>query len=302
MGSGGVGGYFGTRLAAAGNEVAFIARGAHLEAIRSHGIRLLSDLGDVHLQPVRATDDPGTIGPVDIVLFATKLYDTETAGERCRPLLGAETAVISLLNGIDSELALARILGHEHVAGGVAYISAAITAPGVIQHNGSHATLELGELDGSTSPRLERLADAARRAGVDVRLSTSIEVAIWRKFVMLASMAALCALTRLPIGPVRDTPQCASLLRASVAEVAAVGRASGIALPDDTVQEALEVLDGFPGHIKASMLVDLERGNRLELDWLSGAVCRLGEKLGVDTPVHRVAWGALMPHADGCAG
>ncbi len=299
MGCGGVGGYFGARLAAAGCDVAFIARGTHLDAIRTSGLRVRSPLGDVHVAPARATAEPADIGPVDIVLFATKLYDTESAGRACAPLLGPDTAVISLLNGVDSEDELAAMLGPAHVAGGVAYISAAIAEPGVIEHHGSFARMAFGERDGQRSRRLAAFLDTATAAGIDAHLSDDIEAAIWAKFVFLASFAAVTALTRLPIGPIRDVPQTLALLEDAVAEAIAVARAKGVELGADAARKSLETIDGLPGHMKSSMLVDLERGNRLELDWLSGAVCRLGADLGVATPVHRTTLAALKPYAAG---
>ncbi|NIS07149.1 MAG: 2-dehydropantoate 2-reductase [Gammaproteobacteria bacterium] len=312
MGSGGVGGYFGARLATAGNDVTFIARGAHLAAMRSDGLRVQSARGDIHLSPVTATDDPNDVGPVDIVLFATKLYDTESAGELCKPFIGRDTAVISLLNGVDSEEQLSRILGAEHVVGGVARISAGIAAPGVIQHHSDFAIIEFGELDGRPSARLEKFHATAREAGIDALLRDDIIEAIWEKFVMLASFSAITALTRLPIGPIRDTPETWRLVEAAIHETAAVGRAKGVSLAEDLVDDVLRLISGLPigkaaqgsqgglpDGMKSSMLMDLERGNRLELEWLSGAVCRLGRETGVETPVHDVVLAALLPFAKG---
>ena len=299
MGSGGVGGYFGARLAAAGNDVTFIARGGHLDAIRSQGLRVQSPLGDVHIDPAGATDDPAEVGPVDVVLFATKLYDTERAGEQCQSFLGADTAVISLLNGVDSEEQLSRILGAGHVVGGVARISAGIAAPGVIQHHASFAGIEFGELDGRNSDRLQAFLAAATEANIDAQLSDDINTAIWQKFVMIASFSAVTALTRLPAGPIRDNPQSWSLIQAAAHEAGAVARARGVPLTEDAVDDVVKLMGALPDAMKASMLVDLERGKPLELEWLSGAVCRLGRETGVDTPVHRVVLAALSPFAAG---
>jgi 2-dehydropantoate 2-reductase len=299
MGSGGVGGYFGARLAAAGNDVTFVARGAHLAAIRSEGLRVQSSFGDVHVNPATATDDPTDVGSVEIVLFATKLYDTESAGELCKPLIGPETAVISLLNGVDSEEQLSRILGAEHVVGGVARISAGIAAPGVIQHHSNFASIEFGELDGRKSDRLQQFLSTAREAQIDAQLRDDIVAAIWEKFIMLASFSAITTLTRLPAGPIRDNPETWNLVEAAARETGAVARARGVPLSEDAVDGIVKMIHGLPDAMKSSMLMDLERGGRLELEWLSGAVCRLGREAGIDTPVHRVVLAALIPFANG---
>jgi 2-dehydropantoate 2-reductase len=299
MGSGGVGGYFGARLAAAGNPVAFVARGRHLAAIRQSGLQVRSPLGDVRISPATASENPAELGVMDVVLFATKLYDTESAGVLCRPLVGEATVVISLQNGVDGEAQLAGILGEQHVAGGIARISAAITEPGQIQHYSEFASIEFGETDGSESQRLRDFLAVAEAAGIDAKLSTNITVNLWEKFVLLASMAAVTALTRLPIGPVLDDPRSRALLHDAVVEVAAVAAANDVELADGTTEKVLHYFEKMPPAMKASMLVDLERGNRLELDWLSGSVCRMGEELDIDTPVHRVALAALSPFAGG---
>lgn len=299
FGTGGVGGYFGGRLAASGADVSFIARGAHLAAIQERGLKITSPLGDAHVANARATDRPAEIGPVDVVLFAPKLYDCESAAEAARPLVGPGTAVVSLLNGVDATDRMIPILGREHVCGGVAYISAAIAEPGVIAHYGRNAQIAFGELGGGKSVRLERLLDACGEAGVNANLRENIEWWIWAKFAMLAPMAAATAMTRLPIGPIRSDPDGRRLLHDAIAEVVAVARAKGVELGEDTVERTLKGLDGLPADMKASMLFDLERGNRLEVEWLSGAVWRLGREAGVDTPVHRVAYAALKPFAQG---
>jgi len=299
MGSGGVGGYFGARLAAAGNDVTFIARGAHLEAINNRGLRVQSPHGDIHIHPARASDDPAAVGEVDVVLFATKLYDTESAGELCKSLIGADTAVISLLNGVDSEERLSRILDREHVVGGVARISADIAEPGVIAHHSTFASLEFGELDGSLSIRLQKFLSTAEESHIKAQLCDDIGAAIWQKFIMLASFSAITALTRLPAGPIRDNPQTWKLMEAAAHETGAVARARGVQLGENAVDDIVRVMHGLPDAMKSSMLMDLERGKRLELEWLSGAVCRLGREAGVDTPVHRVVLAALMPFANG---
>jgi 2-dehydropantoate 2-reductase len=299
MGSGGVGGYFGARLAAAGNDVTFIARGAHLEAIKHQGLRVQSSRGDMHIHPAKASDSPAAVGAADIVLFATKLYDTESAGELCKAFIGNDTAVISLLNGVDSEGQLSRILGEAHVIGGVARISAELAGPGIILHRSPFASIEFGELDGRPSSRLQAFLATAKQAQIDAKLCDDINAAIWRKFIMLASFSAITTLTRLPAGPIRDTPQTWQLMEAAARETGAVARARGVQLSEKDVDGIIDFTHALPDTMKSSMLMDLERGARLELEWLSGAVCRLGAENGVDTPVHRLVLAALMPFANG---
>jgi 2-dehydropantoate 2-reductase len=301
MGAGGVGGYFGGRLAQAGEEVSLIARGAHLAAIRTEGLRILSPLGDATVVPALATEDPGEVGPVDIVLFCVKLWDTEAAAEAIRPLIGERTAVISLQNGIAPEEMLSTALGPAHVMGGVSQISAAIEAPGVVRHFAPLARLEFGELDNRPGARAEALLAACTRAGIDAAIPDDIVAAIWRKFVFLSAMSAANCLTRLPIGPVREDPATRALLETLLGEAAAVTRTKGIAIADDLEARVMEFIDSWPPDASASMLKDLEAGKPLEVKWLSGAVAALGAELGVATPAHRVAFAALKPHAAGRA-
>ena len=299
MGSGGVGGYFGGRLADAGFDVGFIARGAHLAAIREAGLRINSPLGDAHIQPCQATDRPADIGAVDYVLFATKLWDTESAGAACRPLIGPETAVISLQNGVDAEDQLSQILGPDHVMGGVAAISAVIGAPGVIDHASDFATIFFGERDGAASARAERLLAALVEAGIDAKMPGDIAKTIWLKFIFLVGLSALTSLTRKTIGPSREDPECRALLTQVLAETAAVARAQGIKLDDDVAGERLAFMDKLPAAMTSSMAGDLARGNRLELDWLSGAVVRMGRERGVATPANGFINTALKLSAAG---
>lgn len=299
MGTGGVGGYFGGRLAAAGEDVTFVARGAHLEAMRGGGLRIESALGDLLLQPVKATERPAEIGPVDVVLFTVKLWDTDAAARAIRPLVGPGTAVVTFQNGVDSAERLAAALGTAPVVGGVCHIAAAIAAPGVIRHTGTLARLTVGELRGGTSGRVAAFAKAARRAGIDITEADDIRRAIWEKFVFLAPFSGVTSLARLPIGPIRENGDSRRLFADAVAEAVAVAAAVGIALPEDRIAEVMQFTDGLPPQMKSSMLGDLERGARLELPWLSGTVARLGRQHGVPTPVHRVIHDALAPHAAG---
>jgi 2-dehydropantoate 2-reductase len=299
MGSGGVGGYLGARLAASGQDVTFLARGAHLAAIRAHGLALRSALGDVLIRPAEASDDPAAVGPVEIVIFAVKLYDTEAAAAAARPLVGPHTGVLTLQNGVDSTETLGRVLGPAHVIGGVAHIAAVIEQPGVIRHTGTMARFVLGELNGERSKRLDALADALGAAGVDHQVSADIRRDIWDKMVFLATFAGVTALMRLPIGPIREDADTRAMLRAGLDEAHAVARAKGIVLPDDLVERTLVRCDGLPYEMKSSMLQDLERGRRLELPWLSGTIVRLGSELGVRIPTHAFITTALKLHADG---
>ena len=299
IGAGGVGGAFGAALAKAGADVTFVARGAHLAAMRKDGLRVLGPRGDVHLTPTQATDDPAGIGPVDVVLFCVKLWDVESAGAVIRPLVGSGTAVIPLQNGIDASERLIPILGGEAVMGGVAQISATIAEPGVIRQTGTFMRLVFGELDGRPSERGADFHALCQKAGFDSVNSTAILTALWEKFVLLATNSSVVALTRLPFGKLRDDPAVFALFEKAVAEVAAVGRARGVALPADLEARCLQSTRTFPPEMMPSMAVDLLRGNRLELPWLAGKVVALGRELRVPTPTFDVMYAALKPYANG---
>jgi 2-dehydropantoate 2-reductase len=299
MGTGGVGGYFGGRLAAAGEDVTFIARGAHLAAMQRDGLKITSALGDATIAPCQASDDPAVIGPVDIVIFTVKLYDTEVAAEAIRPLIGPETGVVTFQNGISGPDVLAEKLGAEHVLGGVAKIAAVIAEPGLIRHTGTMAELIFGEFDGRASARVAALAAALEAAGVRHTVSDDIRREIWDKMVFLSTFAGLTSLLRLPIGPIRSDPDTRGLLRDGLAEALAVGRAADAGLPEDLVDRQLEQIDRLPAAMKSSMLQDLEGGRRLELAWLSGTIARMGRDLGIATPVHALIATALKLHAEG---
>ena len=299
VGAGGVGGAYGAALAKAGADVTFIARGAHLAAMKSKGLRLESQRGDIHLAPTQATDDPKTVGPVDVVLFCVKLWDVESAGEAIKPMVGKDTAVIPLQNGVDAAERLAPILGRQAVMGGVANISATIAEPGVIRQTGTVMRMVFGELDGTRSARGEAFAALCVKAGIDGVLSETIQTELWMKFILLASNAGMMALARLPIGRLRDDPDIAPYFVAAYAEVVAVGRAAGIALPDDAVDRTLNFNRNAPPHLMASMGADLLRGNRIELPWLSGKVIELGRRHGVPTPIHALLYAMLKPYIMG---
>jgi 2-dehydropantoate 2-reductase len=301
MGSGGVGGYFGARLAQAGYPVTFIARGAHLRAIRDNGLTVEGPEDALHVT-ADATDSPAEIGPVDFVLFCVKLWDTEDAARACAPLIGPETAVVSLQNGVESEDMLAAVLGAQHVMGGVAEIAASITAPGLIHKLSPFHIIRFGELDGRPSARGARLERCLADAGIQTFYSDDIQADIWRKFIFLVGLSALTALTRMPIGPVRDNPDTRALFQQVMQETFAVARARGVALADDTVAQRMAFVDTLPPDMRASMAIDLSQGRRLELPWLSGAVVRLGAETDVDTPANGFIATALKLHVMGDPG
>ena len=302
VGAGGVGGGFGAALAKAGADVTFIARGAHLAAMKSAGLKVGGPRGQIHLVPTQATDDPAGIGPVDIVLFCVKLWDVESAGERIKSLIGPGTAVIPLQNGIDAHERLIPILGKSAVMCGVAQISASITAPGVVTQVGTFMRMVVGELDGSRSQRGEDFLALCLKAGFEATLSKQILTDLWMKFILLASNAGIMALARQPIGALRDDPDLLPIFTSAYRETIAVGRARGIALPADALEKILELTKHFPPGMKASMALDLDRGNRLELPWLSGKVAELGRQLGVPTPTHGLMYAMLKPYVMGKTG
>jgi 2-dehydropantoate 2-reductase len=299
IGAGGVGGGFGAALANAGGDVTFVARGAHLAAMQTEGLRVEGDRGTTVVSPCHATDDPATIGPVDIVLFCVKLWDVESAGEAIRPLLGPDTAVIPVQNGVDATERLAGVIGPAAVMGGTVGISATIASPGVIRQTGTFMTMTFGELDGRTSPRGERFLALCQKAGFQATLTDAIETAIWMKFILLTAMSGGTAITRLPIGKLRDDPEIFSMFEAIMRETEAVGRAHGVSLPSGAADKLLAGLRGTPPTMMASMAHDLLRGNRLELPWLAGKVAALGKQHGVPTPVNATIYAALKLYANG---
>src|SRR5882672_242840 len=295
VGAGGVGGGFGAALAKAGADVVFIARGAHLAAMKSEGLKVQGGRGETHLVPTRATDDPAEIGKVDIVLFCVKLWDVESAGLQIRPLIGPDTAVIPLQNGIDAAERLIPILGPNAVMGGVAQISASIVAPGRIQQVGTFMRMIFGEFDGKPSTRGEDFLALCLQAGFDATLSGEILTELWMKFILLASNAGIMALARQPIGALRDDPDLRPIFLAAYQETIDVGRARGVALPADARERIVETTRHFPSGMKASMALDLDRGNRLEVPWLSGKVAELGRRFGIPTPTHSMINAMLKP-------
>jgi 2-dehydropantoate 2-reductase len=299
VGAGGVGGAFGAALAKAGADVTFVARGAHLKAMRENGLRVEGGRGETIVSPARATDDAATIGPVDFALFCVKLWDVEAAGAAIKSLVGPTTAVIPLQNGIDAAERLIPILGAQAVMGGVAQISATIAKPGVIRQVGTFMRLVFGELEGGKSARGEAFLGLCRKAGFDATHSDQILTELWMKFILLSTNAAMTAATRTPIGILRDDPDINPLFARACAEVAAVAHAKGIKLPEDAVEKTVAFTRDAPPTMMASMAHDLIRGNRIELPWLSGKVVSLGRELGVLTPVHEILYAVLKPFVDG---
>lgn len=302
VGAGGIGGYFGGLLAAAGEDVRFVVRGRTLQVLRENGLTIESAVTPLHLPQVQATDDPATIGPVDIVIFAVKLPDAAAAAARLLgPLLGPRTLVIPFQNGVEAPRMLADTVPEAQVACGVAYIAAALRAPGVVAHGGPFARLRFGALATAQLPALEAFRDACKRAGIDGEVVADIRREQWEKFVFLVGLSAMTAVTRKPVGVIRSDPDMRETLRAVMHETFGVGRAEGVDLPADFVENRMAFVDSLPETMQASMLHDLQAGRPLELPWLSGAVVRLGARHGIDTPVNRTIVAALKPYVPGSA-
>lgn len=302
LGAGGVGGFFGGLMAAAGAaEVAFVARGAHLEAMRRGGLTIERDGGrpPVRLPRPVVAEDPAALGPADVVILGVKLADTDAAIGAARPLVERGAAVVSLQNGVTKDDALREAFGPGPVMGGVAYVASHIARPGVVAQTGPMARLLVGEHDGRRSDRAERLAAAARAAGIDAAVPPDIGVAIWQKFAFLVGLSGATAAARMPIGPIRADPHARAFLRGLVEEAVAVGRARGVALPGDEVEAAMRRVDAVAPAMTASLHHDLEAGRRLEVPWLSGAVADLGAALGVPTPCNAAVRAILAPRVAG---
>lgn len=300
MGSGGLGGLYGGRLAHAGYDVTFIARGAHFAAMREQGLLIESgDQNDVRLSRVNATDDPATVGVADYVLIAVKLWDTEAAVRAVKPMVGPQTAVISLQNGVIKDDILRREFGASAVIGAVAYVATQIARPGVIRQTGTMQRFVLGEYDGQQSARSQQLLDALLKAGIQAAISDDIRRTLWEKYVFLVGLSGTTTAMRTTIGPIRQNPQARAFLHDLMKETVAVGRAHGVRLPADYADERLAFLDTVPPTMTSSMHNDLERGNKLEVAWLSGGVVQLGQNVQVPTPANRAVWDILALHANG---
>ncbi len=300
MGSGGVGGFFGGRLAKAGYDVSFIARGAHLAALRENGLTIESEAqGAIHIPKVQATDDPASLGPVDLVIVSVKLWDTEAAARSIAPIVGPATGVVSLQNGVIKDDILRRVLPESAVMGGVCYVATHISRPGVIRQVGTMQRIIVGEYDGSASPRAKHLHEALTKSGVTAELGSDVRRAIWEKYVFLVGLSATTASMRSPIGPIRENPRTRAFLLQVMREVVEVGRAHGVALPADYADGRLAFADGLPSDMTSSMAHDLEHGNPLEVNWLSGGVVTLGKEKGIPTPANSAVCDILALQAAG---
>ena len=309
MGSGGVGGFFGGRLLNSGYDVSFLARGAHLAAMREHGLLIENDAqGDIHIPKVRVCDDPATLGVADMVILSVKLWDTEASVRAIKPLIGPNTAVLSLQNGVIKDEILRRTLRELGIApepvvmGGVAYVATHISRPGVIKQVGSMQRVVVGEYDGRESARAVFLHQALLAAGVKAELSSDVRKSIWEKYVFLVGLSATTTAMRLPLGAVRGHPQTRAFLLQIMREAVAVGRAHGVALPEDFADNRLAFADTMPADMTSSMHHDLDRGNPLEVNWLSGGVVQLGREKGVPAPANSAVCDILALYAAGKTG
>ena len=302
MGSGGVGGLYGGRLAHAGCDVTFVARGAHLAAMREHGLLIENEAqGNIRVTPVKVTDDPLSAGTPDYIIYAVKLWDTETVAKTIKPIVGPHTAVLSLQNGVVKDDILRGMFGDNAVMGGVAYVGTHIARPGVIHQVGTLQRLVFGVYDGSKSARAEALLAALLKAGIQAELSNDIRRTLWEKYTFLVGLSGATASMRNTIGPVRENPQTRAFLHELMKETVAVGRALGVALPERYADDRLAFADSVPDTMDSSLHHDLKNGNRLEVEWLAGGVVQLGKKTGVPTPCNRAVWDVLVLHAQGRA-
>jgi 2-dehydropantoate 2-reductase len=299
MGAGGVGGYFGARLAAAGHDVSFVARGDHLAALRARGLVVRSANGDVAIAAPRASDDPATLGAADVVLFAVKLWDTEGAAARLRPLLAHGGLVVTLQNGVESIDRVGAVVGAGRVTGGAAYLAATIAEPGVIVHTGTLARLRFGPVLPGQQAAVDSLLAACRDAGVDSETVPDVRLALWEKFVFLVALSGLTAISGQPLGVVRSDPELRAQFEAAMVEAWSLGRACGVALADEFVAAQMRFADTLPHGMRSSMLNDLVAGRRLEAPWLCGAVERMAKPLRVATPINNAIHAALKPYCDG---
>ena len=298
MGSGGIGGYYGAMLQNGGADVTFIARGAQLAALRQSGIAI-EGVKPVQLPKVKATDDPATIGKVDMVIFSVKLRDTESAARQILPLIGPDTGIISLQNGVQKDDMLAPIVGREHLLGGAAYIGVSVVRPGVIRKAGTMERLAFGEFDNKVSKRAQAFLDACKAGNIVADIPPDISLELWQKFVVIVTMSSITSAMRSTIGPIRANPLTRQFALDLMKEVVAVGRAQGIALEPDFAEKRIAHVDGMAPEMRASMALDLELGRPLELPWLAGAVVDLGAQKGVPTPCCRAVRDILALYVDG---
>ena len=295
FGTGGAGAHFGARLAEAGENVVFIARGAHLQAIRAHGLRIEMDDREIRIQPANATDDPVKAGQVDAILLGVKTWQVEEAARNMRPMLGPETFVVPLQNGVEAADQLSSVLGARRVVGGLCATFSYVVGPGRIRSLGKIHSLRFGELDRSRSERTERLQAAFERAGVRATIPDDIHVSLWEKFLTVVSFGGVGAVTRAPVGALRTVPETRRMIESAMEEIRAVGRARGIAVPDDAVTRAMGFVDALDPAGTTSLHRDIADGKPSELEAWNGAVVRLGKEAGVPTPVHGFLYSSLLP-------
>jgi len=300
MGAGGVGGFFGGRLANAGYDVSFIARGAHLKAMREHGLTIENEpQGNIRVTRITATDNPASLGVVDVLVMAVKLWDTEQAAAFVKPVIGPHTTVVSFQNGVIKDDILRRAFGDAAVIGGVGYVATHISRPGVIHQTGTMQRIIVGEYDGTRSERVAALHAALLAAGVNAEISDDIRRTLWEKYVFLVGLSGSTTTMRSSIGPIRDHPQTRGFLFDLMKETVAVGRAHGVRLPENYADQRLAFVDTMAADMTSSMHHDLNSGNPLEVRWLSGGVVELGAQVGVPTPANRAVWDILALHASG---
>lgn len=295
MGTGGVGGYYGGLFAEQGHEVHFVARGAHLEAIRENGLQIKSIHGDITVLPARASSDPAEIGLVDLVIFCTKTYDTVEAAHKIKPLVGPETTVMSLQNGVDAAEQIGAVIGIDHLIGSATWISSAVEAPGVIKQVSQFRRVVLGELDGSITPRLQKIYEAWQGTGITAELSENILKILWTKFVFISAVSGFGSLVRLPLGDYRAVPEARFFIASLMYEVEAIARAQGIKLDADVVEKSLAFIDNAAPQIRPSMQLDVEAGRRSEIESIIGVIPQKGRIFGVPTPVADLVYAALLP-------
>jgi 2-dehydropantoate 2-reductase len=295
MGTGGVGGYYGGLLAQQGNEVTFISRGAHLYAIRQEGMKVKSVHGDFTIFPAKAVENPAEVGPVDLILFCVKTYNTDEAAEAIRPAVGPQTVVLSLQNGIDAAERIGKLVGLEHVLAGATWLSSAVEAPGLIKQVSQFRRIVFGELSEGRSERTRSIYEVLNPTGITVEISDDIQKVLWTKFVFIAAVSSVGSLTRLPMGDYRSVPEARKLLSSIMQEVEALAQAQNIKLENDVVAKSMEFIDNSASHIKPSMQLDVESGRRTELESMIGAIGRKGRELGIPTPVSNFVYASLLP-------
>lgn len=295
MGTGGVGAYYGGLLAQKGNDVTFIARGPHLQAMRTNGLQVKSIFGDFTVSPTKATDTPAEVKDVELILFCVKTYDTDKAVEAIRPAVSPRTVVLSLQNGVDAVERIGKVVGVEHVIGGATWLSSAVEAPGVIKQISQFRRIVFGELDGSRSERIQSIYEVLKNTGITVEVSENILKILWTKFVFISAASSLGSLTRLPMGDWRSAPETRAMFTALMREVEALAHAQKIALDEDVVQKSLDFIDNSAPHIKASMQLDVEGGRRTELESMIGVIGRKGRELGIPTSVADFVYASLLP-------